>query len=145
MEANLGLIDTNKYYEVADFVTQDVNLWPFPAAVVINQAQFDKLSADQKSAIQTAGKNLAKASIDVFLNPAPGSTNFVVDLCTKGLTFAFAGADNQKALATAAQPAYTELSKDSEVADFIKQIQDTKATAPAPAPPAPLPADCKKA
>jgi tripartite ATP-independent transporter DctP family solute receptor len=145
MEANLGLIDTNKYYEVAKFVTQDVNLWPFPAALVINQAQFDKLSADQKTAIQTAGKNLAKNSIDVFLNPAPGATNFVADLCTKGLTFAFAGPANQKALAAAAQPAYAEISKDSEVAGYIKQIQDAKAAAPAPAPPAPLPAGCKKA
>jgi TRAP-type transport system periplasmic protein len=145
MEANLGLISTNKYDEVAKFVTQDVNFWPFPAAVVINQAQFDKLSDDQKAAIQTAGKNLAKNSINVFLNPAPGATNFVADLCTKGLTFAFAGPENQKALAAAAQPAYAEISKDSEVAGFIKQIQDAKATAPAPAAPAPLPADCKKA
>ena len=145
MEANLGLISTNKYNEVAKFVTQDVNFWPFPAAVVINQAQFDKLSAEQKSAIQAAGKNLAANSINVFLNPAPDATNFVADLCTKGLTFAFAGADNQKALAEAAKPAYDEISKDSEVADFIKQIQDAKASAPAPPAPAPLPADCKKA
>jgi TRAP-type transport system periplasmic protein len=145
MEANLGLISTNKYNEVAKFVTQDVNLWPFPAAVVINQAQFDKLSDEQKAAIQTAGKNLAKNSIAVFLNPAPGATNFVADLCTKGLTFAFAGEDNRKALAAAAQPAYAEISKDTEVADLIKQIQDAKASAPAPPPPPDLPAGCKKA
>ena len=145
MEANLGLISTNKYNEVAKFVTQDVNLWPFPAAVVINQAQFDKLSDDHKAAIQAAGKNLAKNSINVFLNPAPGATNFVADLCTKGLTFAFAGAENQKALAAAAQPAYAEISADAEVADLIKQIQDAKAAAGPPPPPAPLPAGCKKA
>lgn len=145
MEANLGLISTNKYNEVAKFVTQDVNLWPFPAAVVINQAQFDKLSAEQKSAIQAAGKNLAANSINVFLNPAPDATNFVADLCTKGLTFAFAGPDNQKALAEATKPAYDEISKDSEVADFIKQIQDAKASAPAPPKPPDLPAGCKKA
>ncbi len=145
MEANLGLIATNKYNEVAKFVTQDVNFWPFPAAVVINQAQFDKLSADQKSAIQAAGKNLAKNSINVFLNPAPGATNFVQVLCDKGLTFAFAGDANRAALAKAAQPAYAEISSDTEVAGLIKQIQDAKAAAPAPAAPAPLPAGCKKA
>ncbi len=145
MEANLGLIATNKYNEVAKFVTQDVNLWPFPAAVVINQAQFDKLSADQKTAIQTAGKNLAKNSINVFLNPAPGATNFVADLCAKGLTFAFAGDANRTALAKAAAPALAEISKDAEVAGFLKQIQDAKASAPAPPKPPDLPAGCKKA
>jgi TRAP-type C4-dicarboxylate transport system substrate-binding protein len=145
MEANLGLIVTNKYYEVAKFVTQDVNLWPFPAAVVINQAQFDKLTDAQKTAIQTAGKNMAKNSINVFLNPAPDAPNFVKVLCDAGLTFAFAGDANRKALTDAAQPAYEEISKDAEVADLIKQIQDAKASAPAPPAPPPLPAGCKKA
>jgi TRAP-type C4-dicarboxylate transport system substrate-binding protein len=145
MEANLGLIATNKYNEVAKFVTQDVNLWPFPAAVVINQAQFDKLTDAQKTAVQTAGKNLAANSINVFLNPAPDATNFVKVLCDAGLTFAFAGAANQKALAAAAQPAYAEISKDAEVADLIKQIQDAKASAPAPPAPPALPEGCKKA
>lgn len=145
MEANLGLIATNKYDEVAKFVTQDVNLWPFPAAVVINQAQFDKLSDEAKAAVQTAGKNLAKNSINVFLNPAPDATNFVKVLCDKGLTFAFAGDANRAALAKAAEAAYTELSADTEVAGYIKQIQDAKAAAPPPAAPPALPAGCKKA
>lgn len=145
MEANLGLIATNKYNEVAKFVTQDVNLFPFPAAVVINQKQFDGLPDDVKAAVQAAGKNLAKNSINVFLNPAPDATNFVKVLCDAGLTFAFAGEANRAALAKAAESAYTELSADSEVAGFIKQIQDAKASAPAPAAPPPLPDGCKQA
>ena len=71
MEANLGLIDTNKYNEVAKFVTQDVNLWPFPAAVVINQAQFDKLSADQKSRDPDGGQE-PRQELDRRV-PQPGS------------------------------------------------------------------------
>jgi TRAP-type C4-dicarboxylate transport system substrate-binding protein len=145
MEANLGLIATNKYNEVAKFVTQDVNLFPFPAAVVINQAQFDKLTDAQKAAIQAAGKALAGNSINVFLNPAPDATNFVQVLCDAGLTFAIAGEANRKALADAAQAAYKELSADAEVADLIKQIQDAKASAPAPPAPPPLPDGCKTA
>ena len=63
MDADLDLIATNKYYEVTDFVTQDVNLWPFPAAVVINKAAWDKLSSDQQAILRTAAKNLKTASL----------------------------------------------------------------------------------
>lgn len=145
MEANLGLIVTNKYNEVTKSVTQNVNLWPFPAAVVINKAQFDKLTDEQKGWIQAAGKNLAKTSVNVFTNPAPGATNFVKVLCDAGYTFAFASDADLAALAKAAETADTQLSADSEVAGFIKQIKDAKAAAGPPAAPPPLPAGCKKA
>jgi TRAP-type C4-dicarboxylate transport system substrate-binding protein len=54
MEANLGLVQTVKYYEVADFYTLNVNLWPFPTVLVMNQAKFDALSADQQKIITDA-------------------------------------------------------------------------------------------
>ena len=146
MEANLGLIATNKYYEVAKFVTADVNLWPFPAAVVINKAQFDKLTSEQQGWLTAAGKQLfPKTAIDAFVNPPPTAPNFTKVLCDAGLTFAFAGDANRAALATAAQPALTQLSADPEVAGYIKQIQAAKAAAPPPPAPPPLPAGCKKA
>jgi TRAP-type C4-dicarboxylate transport system substrate-binding protein len=146
MEANLGLIYTNKYHEVAKFVTQDVNLWPFPAAVVINKAQWDKLSDEQKGWLRSAGEKLfPKTSVDAFVNPPPGALNFVQLLCDAGLTYAFAGDANRAALVKAAEAAYAELSADPEVAGFIKQIQDVKAAAPPPAAPPALPAGCKKA
>src|SRR5207237_605252 len=36
MEANLGLIQTLKLYEVAKYVTNNVNLWPFPTVLIMN-------------------------------------------------------------------------------------------------------------
>jgi TRAP-type C4-dicarboxylate transport system substrate-binding protein len=144
-EANLGLIVTNKWNEVTDNVTQNVNLWPFPAAVVINKAQFDKLTDEQKGWLEAAGKNLAKTSVNVFTNPAPDATNFVQVLCDAGYTFAFATPADIAALTKAAEASYTELQADSEVADLIKQIQDAKAAAGPPPAPAPLPAGCKTA
>ena len=143
MEANLGLIQTNKYYEVAKYVTQDVNLWPFPAAVVVNKARWDGLSSEEQGWLKDAGAKLADDSIAVFTNPAPGSPSFATLLCGEGLTFAFAGKANQAALASAAKPAYAQLNKDSEVAGLITQIQDLKASSAPPPAPAPLPAGCK--
>jgi TRAP-type C4-dicarboxylate transport system, periplasmic component len=142
MEANYGLIYTNKYDEVAKFVTRDVVLWPFPAAVVINQAQFDKLSDDDKKILQDAGKNLAANSVNVFLSPAP-AINFVAELCKRGLTYAIAGDANRAALAKAAESAYAKLEADSEVAGLIADIRAAKEAAGPPSPPPPLPAGCK--
>ena len=144
MEADLDLIATNKYYEVADVVTQDVNLWPFPAAVVINKAAWDKLSSDQQAILTTAGKNLNKASIAAFTDPN-SPVNSTAELCKAGLTFASASDADQAALAKAAEPVMAELNADSEVAGYIKQIQDAKTAAGSPPPPPALPAGCKKA
>ena len=144
VEADLGLIATNKYYEVAKFVTQDVNLWPFPAAVVINKAQWDKLSSDQQAILTAAGKNLNKASIAVLTDPNP-PVDVTDELCKAGLTFALASRADEAALAKAAEPVMAKLNADSEVAGYIKQIQDAKTAAgPPPAAPA-LPGGCKKA
>lgn len=142
LEANYGLILTQKFNEGAKFVTADVSLWPFPAVVVINKAQWEKLSADQQQILKDAGKNLAKNSVASFTNPAPGSTDFVKALCDAGMTFAMAGDANRAALEKAAAPALEALKKNPEEADLLKAIQDEKAANPAPAP-APLPAGCK--
>jgi len=142
LEANYGLIVTQKFYEGAKYVTADVTLWPFPAVVVINKSQWDKLSEGQQTILQDAGKNLAKNSVESFTNPAPGATNFVQVLCDEGMTFASAGEANRTALANAAGPALEALKKDSEEAGFLQQIQDLKASTEAPAPAA-LPAGCK--
>ena len=146
MEANYGLIVTQKFNEVAKFVTADVNLWPFPAAVVINKAQWDKLSADQQKILQDAGAALAKEEIaGVFLNPPATATNFVKVLCDAGMTFAIAGDANRAAIATAVKPAVDALAADPDAGPFLKQIQDAKAAAPPPPAPPPLPTGCKKA
>lgn len=145
LEANYGLIFTQKFNEAAKFVTRDVVLWPFPAAVVINQAQWDKLNDEQKEILTQAGKNLAENSVNVFLNPAPDATNFVAELCKAGLTFAVAGDANRAALAEKAKPALDELAAGADTGDFLKQIQDLKAELGAPAPPPALPDGCKTA
>jgi TRAP-type transport system periplasmic protein len=145
MEANLGLIDTNKYYEVAKYVTQNVNLWPFPTVLVMNKAAFDGLSAGDQQIITDAAAKVPGLSIKIFTNPAPTAPNFVKDLCDKGLTFAFASKADLAALKAAGQTAVTNLSKDPEVKGFIDRIQAIKAGLPAPAAPPPLPDGCKTA
>jgi TRAP-type C4-dicarboxylate transport system substrate-binding protein len=146
LEANYGLIVTQKFYENAKYVTANVNLWPFPAAIVVNKAAWDKLSSDQQKTLQTAAANLAKDEINtIFISPPKTATNFVKVLCDAGMTFATATPDNLKALQTSVQPAIAALAANSVTSGYLKQIQDAKAAqAPLPPPP-PLPAGCKTA
>ena len=64
MEANLGLVQTLKLYEVAKYMTANVNLWPFPTVLVMNQAKFDALSADQQATITAAAAKVPGFSIE---------------------------------------------------------------------------------
>lgn len=138
MEANLGLIQTVKFYEVAKFVTANVNLWPFPTVLVMNQAKFDALSADQQKIITDAAANIAGFSIDFFEAPS----EIVPTLCGEGLKFAIAGDADVAAFTKVSASVVTELSKDAQTGGFIDQIQALKDGLPAPPAPAALPEGC---
>ena len=136
MEANLGLIFTNKYNEVAKYVTQNVNLWPFPTVLVINLDKYKSLSASQRKVLRDAAAPLAAYSINIFLKPAKGATNFVTALCDEGIKYAFASKSQLSALQNAFKPAYAQLQKDPQTKAYISQIQavaKSHATAAGPA------------
>ncbi len=135
MEANLGLVATNKYYEVAKYITGNLNLWPFPTALTINNAKFKALSeADQKILTDAAAKMPAQ-SLELFAAPS----KLPQGLVDCGMTFAAASPAEVTALEAKAKGAYTELSKDATTAEFIKQIEDLKKGMPAGAAPPPPP------
>jgi tripartite ATP-independent transporter DctP family solute receptor len=139
MEANLGLIQTYKLYEVAKYATANVNLWPFPTVLIMNKDKFDGLSDDQKKAIQDAAAQVPNFSIEIFTKP---TTNLVTTLCGEGLKFAVAAPADIAAMVTATKPVYAQFEKDAQTKQFITQIEALKAKQPPPPPPAPLPAGC---
>ena len=139
MEANLGLIQTYKLYEVAKYVTANVNLWPFPTVLIMNKDKFDSLSDDQKKAIQDAAALVPDFSIKIFTEP---TTNLVQTLCDEGLKFAVAAPADVAAMVEATKPVYTQFEKDAQTKQFVSEIEALKAQQPPPAAPAPLPAGC---
>ena len=144
LEANFGLIVTQRFNEVARFVTTDVNLWPFPAAVVIGKERWGNLTAGQRRILRIAGASLARNSIEgVFIDPPPAATNFVRILCDAGMTFAVAGGANRQALSEAVRPVIDALAANPKTGGFLRQIQAAKAAQPTLPPPPPLPAGCK--
>ena len=135
-EANLPLVYTQKWYEVAKFVTGNVNLWPFPTVLVINKEVYDGLSSEQQTALTDAAANITKASIAIFT--APGST-VAQDLVNCGVKYVTASDAELASIAKAGEETIANLPAESQ--DFAKQIQAEKeALGPPPAPP-PLPTE----
>ena len=70
MEANFGLVATQKLYEDAKNFTANVNLWPFPTALAVNKAKWDTLTADQQASITAAAAKIGPASLAIFAQPS---------------------------------------------------------------------------
>lgn len=138
IEANLGLIATNKYYEVAKYVTGNVNFWPFPTALTINKTTLESLSEEDQKILTDAAAKVPAKSLEIVSAPSE-LPQALVDC---GIEFVTATDADRAALAKAAETAVTALSNaDSTTADFLKQIQDLKASAAPPAAPPPFPTE----
>jgi len=138
MEANLGLVQTFKLYEVAKYVTMNVNFWPFPTVLVMNQSAFDGLSADQQKIITEAASGIPAFSIDILTAPS----ELPQTLCDEGVRFALANEAQQAQFAKASEAAITEVSKDATTKGFVDQILALREGLGDPPAPAPLPEGC---
>lgn len=139
MESNLGLTNTLKLYEVAKYTTLNVNLWPFPTVLVMNQKAYDKLSDTQRSAITTAASGLGDFSITFFQDP---KNNVIPGLCEKGAKFALAKPEDIAAMAQATKSVTQTFSADAQTKGFIDQISQLKSSLAPPPAPAALPTGC---
>lgn len=141
MEANLGLIQVQQYYEVAEFVTGNVAFWPFPTALVMNQDAFDQLSDDDQQAITEAGEGVPNFVFTEIFGLASGLAE---TLCEEGLKFAEATEADKVALGASGQIATEALSDNDQTADFIKRIETIKRDEGLTASPSPeVPASCQ--
>jgi TRAP-type transport system periplasmic protein len=139
MEANLGLIQTLQLYEVARFVTMNVNLWPFPTVLVMNQSNFDALSADQQQIITDAAEQIPGFSIDILTQPS----DLPQTLCDEGIRFALADDSALAQFQQASEATITELSAaDEETGNFIQQIQELRDGLGDPPAGPPIPEGC---
>jgi TRAP-type transport system periplasmic protein len=138
MEANLGLVQTFQFYEVADFITANVNFWPFPTALVINQERFDSLSQEQQDILTEQAAKVPGFSIDFFEQPS----DLPATLCEEGIKFAVSTPEELAELREAGEQAIQQLSQDQQTGDFITRIQEIKAGLGDPPAPAPLPEGC---
>jgi tripartite ATP-independent transporter DctP family solute receptor len=139
MEANLGLIYTQKFYEVSKCITGNVNLWPFPTVLGINQAKWDSLSAEEQGWLTDAAGKIDDTSISILTDP---TSTLVADLCKTGMKFGTATKSDAAALRTAVDSVYTKYTANEPSKGFAAAIEKIKAETPAPPAPKPYPAGC---
>ncbi len=139
MEANLGLVFTQKYYEVAKCLTGNITLWPFPTVLNMNTDKWNSLSSEQQGWISDAASQIDDESIKILTNP---DSTLVADLCDAGMKFGTATPADQAALRKGVDSVYEKYSATEPTGGFIAAIEQVKADAPAPPAPAPYPDGC---
>ena len=139
MEANYGLVYTNKYYEVAKCITGNVNFWPFPTVLSMNNKTWKGLSSAEQGWVATAANKLSAESLTIVSNPA---SPLVPNLCKAGLKIATATKAELAAMAASVQSVYTKYDAHTPTGTFVSQIKQIKAAMPPAAAPAPYPAGC---
>jgi TRAP-type transport system periplasmic protein len=131
MEANLGLIATSKFYEVAKFVTGNVNFWPFPHAISINRNVWNRLSAADKAVLRRAAARVPAYSIGVV----SARSTLPQDLVNCGVRFVNASPREVARFRARGRTAYAVLSRrDATTGRYIREIQAIKRRFRAPAP-----------
>lgn len=135
MEANLGLIAGEKFYEVAKNVTGNVNFWPFPTALVINRGVWDGLSEEQRTQLQEAADTLPEVSLDIV----SAGSDLPQQLVNCGVTFVNASESDRAALERAGSNAISQLAPESQ--EFAAQIQELKDEQEGGDPPPPFPSE----
>ena len=142
VEANVGLVYSLQLYDVLRCMSGNVNLWPFPTVLAMNQSAWDALQPAERRWLRAAAREVPGASIDILTNPR---STLMRDVCRDGAGFFFfadATPGQLRALRGAVQPVYNRYLATKPAGGFIRRIQRMKAAMPpSPAPPA-YPAGC---
>jgi TRAP-type C4-dicarboxylate transport system substrate-binding protein len=141
IEANVGLVYTQKFYEVLSCMSGNVNLWPFPAVLVVGDAAWNAIPAADRAVITRAATSLASDSLDILTDPA---STLMADLCKAGDGFFYFGTATTPQLAAlreAVQPVYDRYEKVDPTGGFVSRIEAIKARTAQPAS-APYPPGC---
>jgi TRAP-type C4-dicarboxylate transport system substrate-binding protein len=137
VEAGGVYIANNGYPLLAPYVPANVVVFPRTDVIAVNRDVFDRLTAEQRSALRGA----AHAAVEAQRTLADDETRILRDVCRLGARLGVATDAQLAALATAERPVYDELARDPEVRGYLDEIQALKrGTAPEPA--LKIPAGC---
>ena len=85
LDYHLAAIYGNFYFEQADYVTGNLNVWPRPVVVVMNADVFATLSADHQAALREAGVAASGGALEAS---SAGEAEAASGLCNEGMTVA---------------------------------------------------------
>jgi TRAP-type C4-dicarboxylate transport system substrate-binding protein len=118
-EQQITSIQGNLYDRVGHYLTANVNLWPRPLVLFMNQKALDALSDRQRGALRDAARAGLTATIGIDRHD---EAEAAATLCRRGLRFVTATDDDLAALRRAVAPVYDRLDRDAQTKDAIAQI-----------------------
>ena len=119
IEQQVESIEGNMYDAAAKYLTTNINLWPRPLVLFMNEAAFAALEPVQPDVLREAVRNVLPKTL-----AASRSRERVAAavLCRRGLSFVVAAPADISTLREDLAPVYRELERDAETRAFIARI-----------------------
>jgi TRAP-type C4-dicarboxylate transport system substrate-binding protein len=120
--AQFSAVSGNGYHTTAAAVTANLNLWPRPLVVLINEATYESLTPEQQAAFADA----APPAIEPALEASRQEDTSASDLCDAPIDVVEATADELASMGEALKPIYDDLAADPRTADDLAEITAIK-------------------
>jgi TRAP-type transport system periplasmic protein len=119
VEQQLASIQGNAYDRVGRYLTTNVNLWPRPLVLFMNEKALSALDDRQRRALHDAARQALDATLAVDRHDEQEAAG---TLCRRGVRFLAATGADVAALRRAVQPVYDQLDRDAQTRDAIARI-----------------------
>ena len=136
-EFDINQYRSNGFGTEAGHVTANVVLWPKVVVLTMNRESFDALTDQQRGWIEQAARIAVRASVDASYS----TDESVIAMCTVGMRFYHASADQIAALRRKVQPVIEALAEDSSESRLLDGVLQIAARHPQAEVPQ-IPAEC---
>ena len=130
IEQQVESIEGNTYDADAKYLTTNINLWPRPLVLFMNEAAFAALEPVQRRVLREAVRHALRKALAATRSR---ERDAVAVLCRRGLSFVVATPADISTLREALAPVYRKLERDDQTRAFIARIAKLRqATSVAP-------------
>jgi TRAP-type C4-dicarboxylate transport system substrate-binding protein len=119
IEQQVESIESNSYDAAAKYLTRNINLWPRPLVVFMNEAAFAALEPAQRDVLREAARNALPKTLAATRSR---EREAAAVLCRRGLIFVVAAPADISTLREDLAPVYRELERDAQTRAFIARI-----------------------
>jgi TRAP-type C4-dicarboxylate transport system substrate-binding protein len=119
IEQQVESIESNTFDAAAKYLTTNVNLWPRPLVLFMNEAAFAALEPVQRHVLREAVRNALPKTLAATRSR---ERDAAAVLCRRGLSFVVATPADISTLREALAPLYRELERDDQTRAFIARI-----------------------